>query len=455
MCEKIIVKKRMALKIFELENILKKTSGVQNKNFEIRCFSTDSRKIERGDVFVAIKGERTDGHMYIDNAFERGAVLAISEKKLGDRVLTVHNCIESLGTLARSFIDKNNFKIIGITGSIGKTTAKDVIVSVLKTEFNVSGSIGNMNTEIGLPLSILNADDNSDFLVLEMGARHRGDINYLCSIAPLEIAVITYIAPVHLEIFKSMDEILESKKEIIDNLPENGIAVLNGDDRRLNELGKTLHVNIVYYGLASQNVTTYQFSKKGTMISFQDYDVFIPILGKSGLYAALAAIAVGEIAGVSKENIRNGLAAAQNPHGRLNLIKLGDINIIDDSYNSNPVALTNSLELTQIFKHSRLICVLGDMKELGDQSAYYHLLSGIEVANLEFAFLIAVGEMSMYFKEGALKGGMEERKIFEVQDWKEAEKILRELLLPNDIVLIKGSRTLELDKIIDKLKEVF
>lgn len=442
----------MNLTIGDIEKILSSYSKFPDKQARIRTFAIDSRKVKSGDVFVAIQGQNTDGHKYVNDALHKGALVAIIEKGSCTNCIYVPQTINALGKLARSFAQENNFKVIGITGSIGKTTTKQAACSVLNSGFKVGGSIGNMNTEIGLPLSVLSAPGNTDMLVLEMGARNQGDINYLCNIVKIEMGVITRIAPVHLENFKTIDNIIKTKCEIIDNLNTSGVGLLNSDDTKLKELGKKFK-NIEYFGCEAQNVQSIKYNSQGTEIDIKgEGHYFIPILGETGLYAMLAAIKIGQIYGLDYSQIKSGLEQTVNSPGRLKLEKIGNLLVIDDSYNSNPVALSSALKLSKKFKANRYIAVLGDMKELGEEENYYHILSGIEVGNMKFDYLIAVGEKADLFQQGAVKSGITEDKIYTSPDWEHGYQQLKQIIQPEDLVLIKASRAVQLDKLVSALK---
>jgi len=440
----------MSLTINEIQSIIA-CKDIDN-NDQVSRFSIDSRNISKGDVFIAIKGERTDGHLYVEDVLKKGAVLAIveNEKFKSDNIniIKVDDCVEALGKLANYYIKKNKFKVIGITGSIGKTTTKDAIAAVLSSKFTVSKSIGNYNTEIGLPLSVLNANQDSEYLILEMGARKIGDIKYLCNIAPLDIAVITQIAPVHLEIFKSMEGIIKAKSEIIENIKE--VAFLNGDDINLKKIGERFG-KIIYFGCKEQEVEKVVYNEKGTYVEFKDYTISIPLPGKGGLYALLCAKKIAEHIGIDKKIIKKTLKEFKSPERRIKIINKGDLIIIDDSYNSSPVALSSAFNISKKIKARRYIAVLGDMKELGEDTEYYHKFAGLEVYNMEFDLLFCVGEYCEYIKTGAVNAGMEKNKIKTGHLWEDIYPFLESILLKGDLVLVKGSRAISLDKLVKKI----
>lgn len=426
-----------------------KLSGIDSKT-KTDGFSIDSRKVRKGQIFVALKGERTDGHKYFKEALENGALAIMCEKAVNGPYLLVKDCVKALGQLAFDRISHSKVKIIGVTGSLGKTTTKQAIKSALKSAFNIESSEGNMNTEIGLPITVLNTPNDPDIFVLEMAARKTGDIEYLSKISPPDISVITQIAPVHLEIFGSMGNILKTKLEIALNTKNGGVVLLNGDDQKLSKIGKFPGKVIDYFGVNHQRVKDIRYSKKETSFIVQGHRVTVKVPAKAGLYAGLASIKVGQILGIDISEIAQGLSSMVLPPNRFDLFQFSGKTIIDDSYNSNPVALEATFDyVSQCFSGNK-IAVIGDMKELGKDSKRYHVVAGSQAAEKGFSEIIAVGN---YAKE-VCKGFKEKypKICHDVENWEEALSTLEKIIDKSDVVLLKGSRAIELDKLANILK---
>ncbi|MBN1151225.1 UDP-N-acetylmuramoyl-tripeptide--D-alanyl-D-alanine ligase [candidate division WOR-3 bacterium] len=438
---------------YELERIVSVTGaelhGIE-PTIKASGFSTDSRIVGKGQIFVAIKGEKTDGHKYFKEALENGALAVMCEKKLNGPSLTVKNCVEAMGQLAFDRLSRSKAKIVGVTGSLGKTTAKEAIKSALGSALKVESSEGNMNTEIGLPLTILNKERDPDIFVLEMAARKIGDIEYLCEIAQPDISVVTQIAPVHLEIFGSMENITKAKLEIALKTKNGGFVVLNGDDKELSKFkkfeGKTVH----YFGIEHQSVKDIRYSKEETSFTVQNHRVTVRVPAKVGLYAGLASLKVGQILGLEISELARGLSSMVMPPNRFGLFLVSGKTIIDDSYNSSPVALEAVMDYTSRYFTGKKIAVLGDMKELGEDSPRYHFEAGSKAAKKGFAEVIAVGDYAKDLCQGFNEKSS--KNCHEAQNWKEALSILEKIIDKGDVILIKGSRVMELDKLALALK---
>lgn len=438
---------------FELAYIAGITGAtVENTGIEKKAigFSVDSRNIRRGEIFVAIKGEKTDGHFFVDEALKKGAVAVMCEKKIGGPSILVHDCIEAIGKLARDRVEVSGAKVIGVTGSLGKTTTKEAIKAVLETDFQVVANEGNLNTEIGLPMTVLNNVKKAEIFILEMGARKKGDITRLCKIAEPDIAVVTKIAPVHLEIFGSLKNIIETKLEILENLGPGGLAVLNGDDDELAELKITRIRDVIYFGIRSQNITHILYGKSETKFRIENQDFIVNVPSQSGLYAALAAIKVGSLLGVEMLRMAENIASMKLPPNRLETFEIDGVVFINDSYNSNPAALESALEYVSWAYEGRKIAVIGDMKELGNESGLFHEQAGASASKKGFSEIIAVGVYAKNVKEGFKNNA--KTNFHEAENWRQALEVLNNIMKKGDVVLIKGSRAMELDMISKSLK---
>lgn len=439
----------------ELGYLAKLTGGkVENvsEKIQVKGFSSDSRKIVKNNMFVALKGQKTDGHLYVAQALKNGAAAVLCEKKIDGPIVLVPDCIKAIGVLASAKITLSGAKVIGVTGSVGKTTTKEAVRSVFSTGFKVTASEGNMNTEIGMPLTILNADSEADYFVLEMGARKKHDIKNLCSIAKPDIAIITRIAPVHLEIFGSLDSIADSKFEIVENLKENGKAFVNGDDEEITKRIDEYGAKIQYFGVRHQKVTNIRRGKTKTNFIAENIEFCVRSPGESGLYAALAALKTGLFCGLEAREISRGISEMKLPPNRLDVFRSRGITVIDDSYNSSPVALESAMKYVANFFDGRKLAVIGDMKELGKESPFFHEKAGSYAVKLGFSEIIAVGEYSGFILKGAKENSSKSVICREADDWRQALQTLIDDVREGDVVLIKGSRAMELDNIADTLK---
>ncbi len=439
----------------ELGYLAKLTGGkIENisEKIQVKGFSSDSRKIIKNNIFVALKGEKTDGHLHAAQALKNGASAVLCEKKIQGPIVLVPDCIKAIGILASAKITLSGAKVIGVTGSIGKTTTKEAIRSVLSAGFTVTASEGNMNTEIGMPLTILNTGSEADFFVLEMGARKKGDIKNLCSIAKPDIAILTRIAPVHLEIFGSLDSIADSKFEIIENLKENGKAFVNGDDEEITKRIGEYGTKIQQFGVRHQKVTNIIWGKTKTNFIAENIEFCVSPPGESGLYAALAALKTGLFFGLEAREISRGISEMKLPPNRLDVFESRGITVIDDSYNSSPVALESAMKYVSKSFEGRKVAVIGDMKELGKESGQFHEKAGSNAVKLGFSEIIAVGDYSNFVLKGAKEKVSKSLICREAVDWEQAFQALIDDVREGDVVLIKGSRAMELDKIADALK---
>ena len=432
-------------------------------NIEVHKISTDTRTLEEGSMFIAIRGERTDGHKYIKNAFEKGASVVVTEVPVeapdGCSVIVVDDTIKALGVMAKKYIKSFNIPVVGITGSVGKTTAKEMIAQILSTEYNVHKTVGNYNNHIGLPLSVLELKHEHTAAVFEMGMSSLGEIEYLSDIIRPDIGVITNIGMSHIEKLGTRQNILRAKLEIIKGLKENGKLILNGDDELLSGLNGLLPIPLVFYG-------TYETSKLNAFgieslgeagvrftvnLRNEDVEIVLPAPGIHNVSNALAAIACAMELNVSNENIKNGLAKYSQEKMRLNIIKYDSgIKVINDSYNSAPASALASLSvLREVAGEKRSIAVLGDMFELGEYAREAHRQVGASVVREHIGHLVAIGNLARDYVQGALEAGMNEENTKHFITIEQAIPYLSDFFEPEDIILFKGSRGMNLEKVIE------
>ncbi|NLM10194.1 MAG: UDP-N-acetylmuramoyl-tripeptide--D-alanyl-D-alanine ligase [Clostridiaceae bacterium] len=437
-----------------------------NESVTVDKVSTDTRTLVEGSLFVAIRGENFDGHKFIDEAFKKGAAVVISEEEYpadgGSAVIVVEDTVKALGELAKNYIKAFDIPVIGITGSVGKTTTKEMIAQVLSTQYNVHKTMGNFNNHIGLPLSVLNLNRNHTVAVFEMGMNALGEIDYLSKIIRPDIGIITNIGISHIEKLGSRQNILRAKLEIINGMKENGVLILNGDDELLSGLEGLLPMPVTFYGINENcNLQAYGIESMGEKgvhftvnIRNRDVDIFLPVPGIHNVSDALAAVACGLELGITNENIQKGLIQYSQEKMRLNIIQYGNVKVINDTYNAAPSSSIAAITvLREIAGLRRSIAVLGDMLELGEYSGEAHRNVGARVAHEKINYLVAIGELAKDYVLGAIEAGMDKNHIIHFPDPESAVNSLKELIQPNDVVLFKGSRGMHLDRVIENIFE--
>ncbi len=424
-------------------------------------YSIDSRTIEPGELFFAVKGERVDGHDFVGQALEKGAVagvirkdqLALYPAKTG--LITVDDTLIALQTLASAVRRLWGKPLIGVTGSTGKTTTKEAIAHVLSTRFRVLKSEGNFNNHFGLPLMLLKIEPEHDIAVIEIGMSHAGEIAALAKIAQPEIGVVTNVAPVHLEFFESVAGIARAKYELIEALPAGGVAVLNGDDEYVSQFGRDFHGKVVLYGLrASADVRAENIRPQGAEGSTFDVVVrscrekaVLHLVGTHNIYNALAAVAVGLERGLSPSEAVAALASLASADKRGQVVKLGNITIINDCYNCNPKALEAMVDALTAMAAKRRIVVAGAMLELGPASESLHRQAGEYIAAKKIDFLLGVRGQAQQMVEAARQAGMQAEFVATPE---EAGEWLARETRPGDVVLLKASRGVKLERALEK-----
>jgi UDP-N-acetylmuramoyl-tripeptide--D-alanyl-D-alanine ligase len=468
----------------KLWNVLEALTGSKDEalNLEIHGGCIDSRKAATGNIFVALPGESTDGHNYIQNAFENGAAIALIQKEMPFPTLDlrpgrfseksdipdtpfcirVDDSLAALQTIARYWRQQLDLKVIGITGSVGKSTTKELVAGVLSQRYHVLKNIGNFNNEIGLPLTLLEINESHECAVLEMGFFVPGEITFLCEIAQPHIGVLTNIGHVHAERAGSIEEIAKGKSELVQALPQTptGTAILNYDDPWVRQMVEKTHANVFFYGLdAKADLWADNIKGRGLDgISFtlhhqdETFNLRVPLIGRHSVHTALRAAAVGLACGMTWEEIINGL---KQPHTQLRMItrrtSKGAL-IIDDTYNASPASTLAALNLLEEIK-GRKIAVLGDMLELGSYEEEGHIKVGIRAADI-CDQLITVGELGKIIADAAKEAGMDSSKIISVDKTLDALPCLRDILSSGDVVLIKGSRGLKMEDLVANLEVI-
>ena len=438
-------------------------SGSYDGNVIAQRYSIDSRTIQPGDLFFAVKGERLDGHDFVEQAFSKGAVAAVVRKDhlgrylVNTPLLPVDDTLVALQTLATAVRRLWGKSLIGVTGSTGKTTTKEAIAHVLSSRFRVLKSEGNFNNHFGLPLTLLRLEPEHDAAVIEMGMSHLGEIAALAKIAQPEIGVVTNVAPVHLEFFKSIGEIARAKYELVESLPAGGIAVLNADDEYVSQFGRDFHGKVVLYGLRTQaDVRAENAKHHGAEGSTFDVVVggcrekaSLPLVGAHNIYNALAAVAVGIERGLTLSEALGALATLAPADKRGEVVKLGNITIINDCYNSNPKALDAMVDALAAMPAKRRIVVAGEMLELGAAGEEMHRSSGRHMAERKIDVLVGVRGLAQSMVDSARESGMQAEFLATPQ---EAGEWLARETREGDVVLLKASRGVKLEQALEYWK---
>ena len=428
-------------------------------NKEVNGVAIDSRKIEEGYLFIPIKGARVDGHTFISQVMEKGALCTLSEKPLGDEADTyilVDSCEQALKDLAEHYRKALGIKVVGITGSVGKTSTKEMIASVLSQKYNVLKTAGNFNNEIGLPLTIFNIREEHEVAVLEMGISDFGEMHRLAKMARPDICVITNIGLCHLENLVDRDGILKAKTDMFDFAAPNAKYILNGDDDKLITVKEWEGCNPIYFGLSTELSAfaedIHSLSLKGTSCTIclgdNSFQVTIPIPGHHMVYNALAGALVGRELGLSAEEIKSGIEALVPVSGRNNMIETDNFFIIDDCYNANPISTKASLDVLAT-ADTRKVAILGDMFELGENEKELHYGVGQHAAEKGIDLLICIGALSKNTAEGAINNKCSVLHFERKADFlTQADSVLKK----GDTILVKASHGMEFPEIVEKLQ---
>lgn len=429
--------------------------------------SADSRRIARGNIFIAIRGPRFDGHDFVSSALQQGASGAVVARSdlaasaLGP-LLVVNDISQALRQMAAHYRRTLDIKMIAITGSVGKTTVKEMMAGILARRLTTAKTIGNWNNEYGLPLSILNMDPRATVGVFELGVNHRGEIFPLCQLLKPDWGVVTTVGPVHLEYFGSEKAVAEEKAILLKNLPENGTAFLGCDHPWYDLLHSAVRGRII--SLGAQNDADYVLLESRNEIgeaqvlekeSGEKFRFRPPLQGRHIVYNALFAIAVGRANGFAWPVIREGLEAYQPQPMRWESETVGGILVINDAYNANPISMTAALQTFEALKHGgHKWLVLGGMHELGAFAKEAHSKLGSAVARFQGASLITVGLLGNTIADAAEKAGMKMENILRCENHSSAAEILAASVRPGDAVLFKASRRERLEKVLEIWKEI-
>lgn len=424
--------------------------------------TNDTRKITDANLFVPLQGERSNGHDHVQQAFEQGASASFWERNqpnppVGAPLIFVEDSLKALQQLAKAYLNELGAKVIGITGSNGKTTTKDMTASILGTKYRVHKTSGNYNNHIGLPLTVLSAPEDTEMLILEMGMSSRGEISLLSKIGQPDAAIITNIGESHLLDLGSREGIADAKMEIVEGLKPDGVLIYNGDEPLLLDRITDTAFRKISFGRSltndyfpadikpGQDAMNFTIEKEGT------HTFALPVLGTHNVLNSLAAIAVGREMGISYEEIAKGLQELKLTNMRMEVsFGANGEKIINDAYNASPTSVKAAIELVKgMTDAAKRILVLGDMLELGPEEAEYHYKMG-ELITDEIDYVLAYGNLSLNLAEGA-KNNIGDNRVFHFEDKQALIQKLKELTEPNALILVKASRGMRLEEVVKAL----
>jgi UDP-N-acetylmuramoyl-tripeptide--D-alanyl-D-alanine ligase len=461
---------------YQLRDVLEGTGGELSRSVEDRAIflrlERDSRHVQRGDVFLAVKGENQDGHDYVAAALEKGATTAIvsrewaaSRPEIDRPLILVDEPVKALQRWAAWRRERLDVKVIGITGSVGKTSAKESIAAVLSQRFNVFRSPGNFNNEIGLPLSILDCPEDAEIMVLEMGGAYAfGELTLLAGIAKPDVGVVTNIYPVHLERMGTIDNIAKTKQELVEAIPKDGFVVLNHDDPRVRAMSVASKARVITYGVHEPaDIRAYDVASEGlkgtsfwVRIDGEETFMRVPLIGGPGLQIAIVALAVGHGFGMHVSEMLLGL---RDPGIQVRLLFVPGPNgskMIDDTYNASTPSVLAALGLLAELPARRKIAVLGEMRELGTHAEEGHRIIGGRAGDV-VDMLVTFGKLTAHTVEEARSIAREAGRALEVRAFREDQRdeltsFLRNELGEGDVVLLKGANGLHMETIVDALR---
>jgi len=434
---------------------------------EATCIDTDSRKIEKDGVFIALVGERVDGHDFVKDVLSKGALCCIVEKEINDTqgIIVVESCTAALRKIAAFYLEQVNIPVVGITGSVGKTSTKEMIASVLSNRYKVHKTAGNFNNEIGLPLTVFGIRDEHEIAVLEMGISDFGEMDRLSEIAKPDVMVITNIGPCHLEFLGDLDGAFKAKTECFKHLKNNALVVLNGDDEHLktvkaSDIKAAENVEVQFYGKDNDELDAYALELhllgvrgveiKGS-VGGNSFTVKEPLPGEHNVWNVLAALLVGTHFGMTMDEMKQGVLSVPVMPGRNHLITCGELTVFDDCYNANPSSMKSSLAVLSQ-EPGRTVAILGDMGELGENKEKLHLEVGEYAAKADVDLVYTVGELSLYIAQ-AIRKENSSVKVRSFDTKEDLYPVIKKEIKPGDTILVKASHFMKFEEIVKYLEE--
>lgn len=439
-------------------------AGNPDTDIDLTKVSTDSRAIRRGEFFIALKGPSFDGNDFVSEVLKKGACGAIvsgsshGDSSFGKILIQVKDTTKALQDIAACHRRKFKIPVIAVTGSNGKTTTKDMVWGVLSSKYNVLRNEGTKNNHIGVPQTLLKLTDRHQFCVLELGTNHRGEIEHLSGISAPDVAIITNIGASHLEFLDSLDGVYKEKISLLKALKRRkALAIVNGDDDCLSAI-KPEGINTVKYGFKSSNdYAAANLPPKGDHLTFvvNGKMVFeLNLLGVHNIYNALAAIACARHFGLEYRLIREALFDFRPTPMRLNLKKVSGVDIIDDTYNSNPSSMAGALDVIKYYPARAKWVVAGDMLELGPHSERFHKMAGRDIARSGIDGLLTFGRFSKHILSQARRSGMKSNRLWHCSNHSQVAKVLKNVVKDGDVVLLKGSRGMKMESVLKELKDL-
>lgn len=456
------------MKNLTLENITKACHGTfHGDESKLTCEAAgvviDSRKVEKDYLFVAIDGANFNAHQFIPDTIEKGALCVVSHEDLGETdypYILVESTGQALLDIAKLYRDSFDVKVVGITGSVGKTSTKEMIASVLAQKYNVHKTLGNFNNEWGLPITIFEMNEEHEVAILEMGVNHFGEMRRLSSVASPDLCVITNIGIAHLEFFKTREGILQEKTQMIQDMKNGGTIILNGDDDLLSEVGPIKGVEPVFFGFGdnceyrADHIEALGLKGSSCEIHLPSGDSFtciVPVPGAHMISNALAGAAVGCSLGLTPEEIKAGIENLPSIPGRSNIISTDKLMILDDCYNANPISMKASIDVLNM-AIGRKVAVLGNMGELGENEKEMHYETGVHAAKQGIDLVCAIGDLAKEIANGASSEGNTEALWFETKA--DFLASMKDIIKDGDNILVKASHGMHFPEIVDALQEL-
>ena len=435
----------------------------EKKSQCIEAVTTDSRKIEKNCLFVPIVGARADGHKFIDQVMEQGALATLSERPLGDvefPYIQVESSLQAVKDLAKYYLEQLQIPVVGITGSVGKTSTKEMIAAVLEQKFRVLKTLGNFNNELGLPLTVFRLCEEDEIAVLEMGISDFGEMHRLASIAQPNTCVITNIGIAHLEFFKTREGILQEKSQMIQDMKNGGSIILNGDDDLLCKMSPVKGVAPVFFGTGSNcafradNIEPQGLRGTSCTITLKDgtsFNCLVPVPGIHMVSNAVAGAAVGYTLGLTASEIKAGIESLPSIPGRNHIIETDHMIILDDCYNANPISMKASIDVLNM-AIGRKVAVLGNMGELGDTAEALHAEVGTYAAEQNVDLVCGIGDLTHALVEEASRGTHTQALWF--ADNESFIQAIPDIIKDGDNVLVKASHGMNFPQIVHALEEL-
>ena len=432
------------------------------KDVKISGVSTDSRTIQENNLYIPLVGEVFDGRLFVKECEDKGASAFLIDRdyeiknNISIPYIRVDNTLKALQDLARSYRKELNVKVIGITGSNGKTTTKDLLYEVLSNKYKTQKTIGNLNNEIGVPKTILSLNEDTEIAVVELGTDKFGDISLTSNIALPDIAIITNIGDSHLHNLKSKEGILKAKMEIVEGLSDDGIFIYNGDDETMKKEISSYKVDqkIISFGLEDTNdFVVKEVPSTPAKVSFshdgQTYD--IPLLGRHNIYNGACCLLIANILDLDTNEVKSGLVKVRPANNRSSMIELDGFDVLDDSYKSNPQSLRSGLATCKLLDgYNNKIVVLGDMLELGDKEDELHYEVGLDIDPKDIHYCLFFGDLSYHMYKGALNNFPKDR-AFHFTDKDDLIDKLKSLITKSTLVFVKGSHGMHMEEIIESI----